>query len=506
MAGKKVVKKRVVKKRRVEEDAPQPAEAAETAAAVAAESGDESEGMGEEILGAGGSDDQQLSAKDMLAQMVSMHGQTASDEDDDEEDEELQAEDEEEDEEVILTEHGLGVKRKKLWEDDDDTAAGAPKLSAAQSRRPTPAWAEVKDDAQSEEGDDISSEEGELDPDIYRNTRGLVDRRKALPSGTIDYQMVKDANEAEVSHAALSAVHFHPSGTILLTASPDYRLRLFQADGTTSTKLQTVSFKDMPPMNARFTPCGSKIICSGKRPEYSVVDVQSSTVSVVKSLSRVERNLSVFACSPHSSSIAFSSQTGSVHFVTSNTHQPMFSLRGDGPSNGIAFNKEDENQVWTIGGNKVYVWDVRTRRPLRIHADEGSQMATSIDVSGATGLYAVGSSNGIVNVYDIPSSFPSNPLAAAPAPRKALASLTTATQFSVFNGPGEVLCMGSEKKKNSVRLVHTASLTTFQNFPRVNHYYRKPTCADFSPSSGLLCVGNDRGRALLFRLPYYGNA
>ena len=47
--------------------------------------------------------------------------------------------------------------------------------------------------------------------------------------------------------------------------------------------------------------------------------------------------------------------------------------------------------------------------------------------------------------------------------------------------------------------VHLPSLTVFSNWPTSRTPLRYVHTFDFSPNSGYLSVGNDRGKALLFR-------
>ncbi|KAJ9452458.1 U3 small nucleolar RNA-associated protein 18-like protein [Diplonema papillatum] len=405
--------------------------------------------------------------------------------------------------------------KKRLWDEEDEDAEGmnaGEKLAAAKRPRANPSWAQPRaerdDDDASEDG--ISDEEA-WDKDLYTSTHPVVDGGKVLPSRDLDYQLVQDGNKAEPSEAALRAVQFHPlNANLLMTASPDYRLRLFQTDGVTSLKLQTLTFKDLAVRAAQFNSVGSKIVCTASRPQYAVVDVQTSQVTMVKGFSKEERNLSKFSILSENASplptdcAAFCSHTGSVHVVSLTTHNALFSLKGDGPCFAAASGMNAPNQLYTIGGSKVYVWDVRTRRPLRVHEDEGSTLCTALTVSEKH--YAVGSSNGVVNLYSIPGTWGADPVAAPPVPDKAFMSLATEVSILKFNSTGELILSGSEKKKDAARLLHVPSLSTFANFPRIGHHYRKPTCGDFSPNSGLMCLGNDRGRALMFRLNYYTEA
>ena len=47
--------------------------------------------------------------------------------------------------------------------------------------------------------------------------------------------------------------------------------------------------------------------------------------------------------------------------------------------------------------------------------------------------------------------------------------------------------------------VHLPSLTVFSNWPTSRTPLRYVHTFDFSPNSGYLSIGNDRGKALLFR-------
>ena len=51
-----------------------------------------------------------------------------------------------------------------------------------------------------------------------------------------------------------------------------------------------------------------------------------------------------------------------------------------------------------------------------------------------------------------------------------------------------------------------ASRTVFANWPTPSTPLHNVACVDFSPHSGYLAIGNDRGRALLYRLNHYASA
>ena len=55
-------------------------------------------------------------------------------------------------------------------------------------------------------------------------------------------------------------------------------------------------------------------------------------------------------------------------------------------------------------------------------------------------------------------------------------------------------------------LPHVASRTVFGNWPTGQTPVHHVSAVDFSPHSGYLAIGNERGRTLLYRLNYYDEA
>ncbi|KAJ2172494.1 U3 snoRNP protein, partial [Coemansia sp. RSA 520] len=85
----------------------------------------------------------------------------------------------------------------------------------------------------------------------------------------------------------------------------------------------------------------------------------------------------------------------------------------------------------------------------------------------------------------------------------AVSNLTTAVHGLRFNHSAEILAVYSRKKKDQLKLVHLPSATVFSNWPGSNSHLGHVQCVDFSPKSGFMAVGNDAGKALLYRLQHY---
>mgnify|MGYP001762552413 FL=1 len=134
--------------------------------------------------------------------------------------------------------------------------------------------------------------------------------------------------------------------------------------------------------------------------------------------------------------------------------------------------------------------------------------------------WAIGSSNGIVNMYggqstdSATTSTQLEELLAAPTSasvmddvrltaRKSLGNLTTATTSMRFSHDAQLLALASRNKKDALRVVHVPSLQAYSNWPTSGTPLGHVTSIDFSSHSEYLAIGNSRGRVLLYSLRSY---
>jgi U3 small nucleolar RNA-associated protein 18 len=165
---------------------------------------------------------------------------------------------------------------------------------------------------------------------------------------------------------------------------------------------------------------------------------------------------------------------------------------------------DDGLRLYSSGdrGN-VYSWDLRMPRRLlaRFH-DQGSQNTRSLALAGGQGLLAVGSANGVVNLYDA-NKLLRAPQERNPQPLKVIMNLTTPVDQLQFNHDGQLLAMLSRRKLDQLRVLNVNTLSVVPNWPTSATPLHYASCAAFSPQSDKLVVGNDRGRALLYSLHHY---
>lgn len=302
----------------------------------------------------------------------------------------------------------------------------------------------------------------------------------------------------------------------MLTAGLDKRVRFFQVDGKDNTRIQSVFFPDLPVYSAEFSGDGHEVIASGRRPFFYSIDVHTGSVhKVARIIGRDERSLERCVVSPDSQLLAFLGNDGYIILVSNKSKQWVANLKMNSPVRAAAFTADGSELLSTGVDGEVYRWDLRTRRAVVRHKDEGSMCGCAIAVSQDSRYYAVGSDMGVVNVYDsadvarhvaettASSSVFGSSGFAHPSPRKSLLHLTTPVDHLEFNHDSQVLAMGSQRIKDSLKLVHLPSFSVFSNWPTSKTPLHYVTSLAFSPHSGYLSVGNDRGRVLLYRLNHF---
>lgn len=190
---------------------------------------------------------------------------------------------------------------------------------------------------------------------------------------------------------------------------------------------------------------------------------------------------------------------------------------GDGNGMCIA-GKNGEVTEWSVKDGVVGRW-----------IDEGAVGTTVLAVGGRSGRdswiggdrwVAVGSSSGIVNIYDRRTWSENDPsvkggadanngIPRAPKPLRALDHLTTPVSHLAFSPDGQVLLMASRWKHNALRLVHLPSATVYKNWPtektplgRITAVaWGRPTEEEEREGSlALLAVGSETGRVKLWEV------
>lgn len=325
---------------------------------------------------------------------------------------------------------------------------------------------------------------------------------RTLSSDKIDILRVHDANQEEYSQAVIQNVSFHPNGQVLMTSGFDKTLRLFQVDGKINKKIQSVHFQDMPIYNANFFPDGQEVIVTGRRRFFYIYDLNGGEITKIQGIKgHDDKSYERCKVSPCNKYIAFLGANGYIILVSRKTKQWIADLKVNKTVRDIDFSK-DGQYIYAIGvDGEVYQWDVGSRTCIHRFSDEGAVKSTTICASRNGEYFATGSNTGVVNIYNNECLTETRP-----TPQKSILNLTTSIHNIKFNHDSQLLAISSHSKKDQFKLIHLPSMRVFPNWPTSTTPLSYVSSFDFSPNSGYLAIGNDKGKVLLYRLGSYPRA
>ncbi|XP_026204550.1 U3 small nucleolar RNA-associated protein 18 homolog [Anabas testudineus] len=366
----------------------------------------------------------------------------------------------------------------------------------------TPSWAESNVKKKKNKADDEDDDDEEEEDDLLRKTGNFVASSDSLPGGILRMKKCLHANSARPSEDRLSTVQFHPSAQVVMTAGLDQSVSLFQVDGKTNPKIQSIHLEHFPVHKAQFSLDGETVIATSlKNKMFYLYDMMEGRITPVHSVRGLnEARVKEFSVCPDGGALLLTGTNGYLHLLTLKTKEVVRSMKMNGNVSGVAFSNDGSKVFANSEEGEVYVWDMRSSRCVNRFTDDGCVKGTSL-ASSRNGQYlACGSQSGVVNVYSQETCLNS----ANPKPLKAVMNLLTSATSLTFNPSSEILAIGSRAEDEAVRLVHLPSLTVFSNFPvsKRKIVYRA-SCIDFSPHSGFFSLANNKGHAPLFRLLHY---
>ncbi|ODQ81924.1 hypothetical protein BABINDRAFT_160148 [Babjeviella inositovora NRRL Y-12698] len=324
---------------------------------------------------------------------------------------------------------------------------------------------------------------------------------KLLAPNKIDIVRLKDANQSHPSRAAIQTISFHPSHPLMLTGGYDRTLRIYHIDGKVNNVVTTLHLRDAPVQTAQFHPNGgTKIFSGGRRKYLHKWDLESGAVEKISRMyghENTQRSMEYFKISPkHGKYIALTGNSGWCNILSGSTGQWINGFKIEGNLVDIAFSA-DESSIFVVSHTgEIWQWDIENNKIASKWTDETGVGITKIQVGGKGDRWvAVGSNSGIVTVYDRTKG--------VKKPIGVIENLTTTISSLEFSPDGQVLCIASRSKKDALKLVHLPSCTVFSNWPTMATPLGKVTAIAFSNGGEMLCIGNEAGKARLYKLNHY---
>ncbi|KAI4252597.1 MAG: hypothetical protein LQ352_004199 [Teloschistes flavicans] len=297
--------------------------------------------------------------------------------------------------------------------------------------------------------------------------------KRKLRSEVIDIQRTKDS--------AVTSLEFHPYHAILLSSGPASTISLHHVSPrppNPNPLLTSLHVRSIPLATSSFLPPdGSKVFFAGRRRYLHSWDLQTGRVDKI---SRI-----------HGHEGSQRKGGGQINVLDARTKQWTAEVRVEGKG-GVAdfawWGNGDGMTVLGKGGEAVE-WEGKQKKIVARWVDEGAVGTTVVAMGGrGTGAkdlgddrwVAVGSSSGIVNVYDR-KNWEARDMPAKPKPVRAFDQLTTPTSHLSFSPDGQLMVMASRWKRDALRI-------------------GRITAVAFAPTSEMLAVANEQGRIRLFEI------
>ena len=363
--------------------------------------------------------------------------------------------------------------------------------------------------------------------------------RKYLRSEIIDVHRTKDvattphvSSQILVKHPGLitssflkspiSSLAFHPEHALLLSSGPSGTLFLHNVSPHSfdpNPQLSALHVRSTPLTTSAFSPpSGTKILFSGRRRYFHVWDLHTGKVEKISRITghgEVQKNMERFKISPCGRWVSFTGSSrkggGMVNILDANTCQWIAEVRVEGHGGVADFDWWGNGQGMLIvgKGGEVVEWDGRRKRVVAKWMDEGAVGTTTVVLGGKTAgpqdiggdrWVAMGSSSGIVNVYDRRKWLKAEGVPKRPKPAKVFDQLTTPISHLHFSPDGQILCLSSRWKRDALRLVHLPSCTVYKNWPTSSTPLGRVTAVAWAPNSEMFAVSNEQGKIRLWEI------
>lgn len=430
---------------------------------------------------------------------------------------------------------------------------------------PRPEWAQhalqkparkkrrLSGDADSDE--DVASDE-EMDGDdhvpsvaplskLLQNAESLVrqsgpgtGKKRKLRPEVVDIQRTKDI--ALTQPSAITSLSFHPQLPLLLSSGPSSTLYLHQIAPSPPAPspnplLTSVHIRGTALTTTAFHPTDPRIFLSARRRFFHVWNLQTGRVEKVARIygqQHEQRSMERFKLSPDGNYMALLGSArkggGVINILSASSLQWVSQLRVESRGGIAEFAWWRDSRGLCVAGKsgEVTEWSLASQAVVARWQDEGAVGTTTLALGGQHELVkspigtdrwvVVGSSSGVVNIYDRrawltepQAASSTQPVPKAPKPTKTLDHLTTPTSHLQFSPDGQLLAMASKWKRDAMRLVHLPSCTVFKNWPTSSTPLGRITGVAFSDGKNvtggedvhcLLAVANEQGKVRLWEV------
>ena len=421
-----------------------------------------------------------------------------------------------------------------------DWALDATSKPARKKRRLTRDAASDEDEPSSADDIDMDDENLSTDPLslLLRDTDGLVRRsesgttnkKRKLRPEVIDIQRTTDIPSTQPS--AITSLSFHPDLPLLLSSGPASTLYLHHIissppAASANPLLTSLHVRKTPLSTTVFHPTDSRIFLGARRRYFHVWNLDTGKIEKITRIygqQHEQRSMEHFKLSPDGRFMALQGSArkggGVINILDAKTLQWTSQARVESRGGLAEFAWWRDSRGMSIAGKngEITEWNVVEQRAVARWQDEGAVGTTTIALGGDNGhpgsligqdrWVVVGSSSGVVNIYDrrawlvspVKNDSRESPVPEHPKPTRSLDQLTTPTSHLTFSPDGQLLVVASRWKKDALRLVHLPTCTVYKNWPTSNTPLGRITGVAFAPGSDGLAVANEAGKIRLWEI------
>lgn len=405
-----------------------------------------------------------------------------------------------------------GSKRKAVWEDEcmkvgevrkqtehtgslthlnTETTYKEYILNKFDKVRPTPKWA------------DLDNEIGNSSEEQLTTTVGFLEKKpnatfELLPD-ILNIKKLKNLSRDTNVDESISSLLFHPSSTISLIARNSGIATIHAVDGYKNEKLHSIKFNGYPITCARFYEGGCKALFGASKNYFFSYDLMQTSEKCHR-FPKNSINFRKFDISPCEKYLAVVGRFGEIHLLDLKSKEIIHKYKQEGTVTSIKFSKDLRIFTHSSEAN-VNILNIKTHRIEHCFIDDGCVQGRSIDISKSGSLFASGSQEGVVNLYNYEDVFADK----NPKPIKAIFNLTTPISDVKFNPTSDILGFCSDSVPGAVKLFNTTKGTVFSNFPGFQNKLHRIKMIEFSPSSGYMGLGSVSNEVSLYRLKHFNN-
>ncbi|KAI1719687.1 U3 small nucleolar RNA-associated protein 18 like protein [Ditylenchus destructor] len=391
----------------------------------------------------------------------------------------------------------------------------------------TPKWARLDDETQKQEADinQGSDDEDEANAlsalhEMTRSTGKYISKSKTLSKYHIASNLLKDITIGHNKNGAITSVKFHPAKPVLVTASNNGTLSLFELLEGQNMELkksehflQDVTFSNFRISSVDFCDNGLSLLAHSDNKNYSYsYDLVEGKVSQIR-VPQEFRDLQSVKAAVSADGIFIARQLGisDLSIFVLKTMEHLHTFRAHNQLVDFSFSTADRNIIYALAEDgSVYTWDLKDRSNQTYFMDEGCVKASCLATSANGQFLACGSNTGVINVYESSKIAQSTEKhndydRKSVKPLYTLGNLTTSASVIKFNHDAQTMAFASNVKYMAGRMLHVKSGEVFQNFPSRQEMFAKTRlkCCDFSPSSGFFVFGEQSGGCRLYRMNYF---